>query len=338
LPTVLDILTKKFPEARKTTLRQMISDKRVWLGKNVVKSFNQIVNDGQTLTVRDHAKAKTTKDQLANWFEVIFEDEHLLVIDKPAGLITSSGMRDKRATAIGILVQHFESQRDADIGLIHRLDKDASGLLVFSKTAEAFDDLKRQFAQKSAGREYVAMVEKTQPIKPASGRMESRLVELADGKVIRTNNKHRGDHAVLDYELVEDRGKFAWMKVRLNTGRKHQIRVQLSSRGWPIVGDAFYHPQPNTAPRMMLHARRLELTHPDSGEPLVFEAPLPVEIQKWWEGQEKLAVKPVVKQSAPPQPKSTGAKQSSSGPKSLSAGLKNQSSGPKHKSPGPKPK
>ena len=298
--TVLAILESRFPEARKTTLREMISDKRVWIGKAVAKSFNQPVQDGESLVVRDRPKKLSNHDALQRSFELIYEDEDLFVIDKPAGLITSSGQRDKRPTAIGILNRHFENYREIDVGLIHRLDKDASGLLVFSKHAEAFHDLKRQFADKSAGREYFAIVERAQPVKPATGRLESYLVELTDGRVVITTNKHKGDHAILDYECVEERGKFAQVKVRLFTGRKHQIRVQLSARGWPIMGDAMYHEMPTAAPRLLLHARRLELTHPATGKALVFESPIPKEVVAWWE----LQPRDVPKVKAPPRQQS----------------------------------
>ncbi len=381
MPTVLELLTKKFPQARKTTLREMIADKRVMLGDVPIKSFNQVIEDEAKFSVRDRAKkAKTIspddsslddsspsadaansskrplqkplprkvrqnrqdddqaygptsqertadrdfqhrKVENENQFSsrqsprqaearlpMIYEDGELFVINKPPGLMTSSGENDRRPTAIGILRDHFSRDRRVQVGLIHRLDKDASGLLVFSKTPNAFRDLKRQFADKSAGREYVAYVESSGPVKPVAGRIESRLVELMDGRVVTTTKDEKGDQAILDYRVAEQKGRFAKLTVRLNTGRKHQIRVQLAKRGWPIVGDVMYHPdfaeKPDPAIRLMLCARRLELTHPITGEPLLFETEIPPEIEMWWSNPLLATLKPIrVNSTQPIKPK-----------------------------------
>jgi RluA family pseudouridine synthase len=170
------------------------------------------------------------------------------------------------------------------VGLIHRLDRDASGLLVFSKTHEAYVSLKRQFFEHSVERVYTAVAEGVPT--PRAGRVESRLVERADGTVYSTRQPGKGERAVTDYEVVEERNRRSLIRVSLHTGRKHQIRVHLSQRGSPIVGDTMYArlegpptrkgpSRPATPERLMLAATRLSLTHPRTGARMTFERPAP---------------------------------------------------------------
>jgi 23S rRNA pseudouridine1911/1915/1917 synthase len=158
----------------------------------------------------------------------------------------------------------------ARVGLIHRLDRDAAGLLVFSKSDEAYESLKSQFYHHRVERVYLAVVQ-GRP-QPPRGRIESRLVELADGRVVRTRRPGKGQRAVLEYQVLEALPGRALVRVTLQTGRKHQIRAQLSGRGWPIAGDATYGAKP-AAGGLHLCAVRLGFTHPRTGEAVSWEIP-----------------------------------------------------------------
>ncbi len=276
--TILDVLGLKFPGSPRTKLRAMLADKRVFLAGKVVVNAKQIVPRHTTVEVRDRAVAAAIARNLP--FPVVFEDVDLLVIDKPAGVITSSGPKDKRPTVIGILREAYPKN---EIGLIHRLDKDASGLLVFSKEDRAFAPLKRQFADKSATRVYRAIV--SGKTTPAQGTIRSRLLELPDGRVVITRHPNRGEDAVTHYKTIENKGRWTMLEVSLETGRKHQIRVHLSTAGTPIAGDPVYHSNPALAPRLMLLAERLELDHPNGSGRMQFKADLPEEMTRWWSAQ-----------------------------------------------------
>jgi len=204
---------------------------------------------------------------------IVFEDRDLLVVDKPPGLLTSTVPRERRPTLLAMVREYIDAtQPRARVGLIHRLDRDASGLLVFSKTNDAYHALKTQFFKHTVGRIYEAIVH-GKP-NPKKGRIESRLIERADGTVYSTTKHAAGQRGITDYEVIEQKGDRALVRVQLLTGRKHQIRVQLSERGWPIVGDAVYGTERGKQQdqTLMLRAVQLTIIHPRSGKSMTFRA------------------------------------------------------------------
>lgn len=212
---------------------------------------------------------------------IVYEDADILVVNKPAGMLTSSGPRDTRPTLWGLVQARalvLQKQR-APMGLIHRLDRDACGLLVFSKNDEAYQSLKKQFFRHTVDRVYMAIVNGV-PKEP-SGKIDSQLVEWKDGTVHTTKQRNKGERAVSHYEVCGSEAKHSLVRVRLQTGRKHQIRVHLSEMGNPIVGDTFYNPQAKEAENLMLVAIRLCFDHPRSGERMEFELELPTHLREF---------------------------------------------------------
>src|SRR5262249_11749999 len=154
------------------------------------------------------------------------------VVDKPPGLLTSTVPREPRATLLAQVRGHVAAkERRARVGLIHRLDRDASGLLVFSKNNAAYESLKRQFFEQLVERVYMASVDGRPP--ELKGRIRSRLVELTDGRVRSTKAPDKGQAALTEYIVLRQFGGRALLRVTLHTGRKHQIRAHLSERGMP---------------------------------------------------------------------------------------------------------
>jgi RluA family pseudouridine synthase len=208
---------------------------------------------------------------------VIYEDADILVVDKPPGLLTSTVPREPRPTLLA-QVRHyvFADEPHARIGLIHRLDRDASGLLVFSKNNAAYESLKRQFFEHSVERVYMAIVEGKPP--EMKGRIRSRLVELPDGRVRSTKVADKGQPALTEYLVLRQFGDRSLLRLTLHTGRKHQIRAHLSERGMPIVNDRVYGAA-QASGRLMLAAMKLALMHPRTGERMKFEIPMPGEMK-----------------------------------------------------------
>jgi RluA family pseudouridine synthase len=277
MSTVLEELKARFPTAKLQTLRRMIANRRVLIAGIPARSAKQPVPDGQTLQVIDNPRqnARPAPPSPKMPLKIIYEDDDVLVIDKPPGLLTSSVPREKRPTALGILREQVVLPPRGRIGLVHRLDRDASGLLLFSKNDAAHRSLKRQFRDHAVHRVYTAVTAAAPPHN--AGRLTSRLVELPDGSVRSTRIPGKGQLAITHYQAIGRRGPLFILRLTLHTGRKHQIRAQLSELGCPIVGDEMYGPRGDKSrrpQRLMLIATELAFAHPRHGRRIELKLPL----------------------------------------------------------------
>jgi 23S rRNA pseudouridine1911/1915/1917 synthase len=273
--TLLDWLTQNYPTAKRTTFRQMLQSGRIVINERAARSLKDAVGPSDRVEVRDRPpRAAAPAPRLP--FSIVHEDADILVIDKPAGLLTSTGPREKRPTALA-LVRAYVKSRDprARVGLIHRLDRDASGLLVFSKNDRAYESLKTQFFRHTVERVYAAVVRGK--VTPPDGRIVSRLLELPDGRVVTTRRHAKGQEAITHYKTRRATKQMSLLEVRLETGRKHQIRAHLSERGAPILNDPLYDVTPPQG-RLMLVATRLALDHPRTGKRLTLARDPPREM------------------------------------------------------------
>ena len=273
---LLDLLTARYPTAKRTTFRQMIQSRRVTINGRPARSLKDPVEETDRIEVRDHAPRPPTS-ALTLPFPIVYEDGDLFVIDKPAGLLTSTVPREKRPTALA-MVRHYVHLLDskARVGLIHRLDRDASGLLVFSKNDAAYASLKTQFFRHTVERVYAAVVRGK--LTPPAGRITSRLTELPDGRVVTTRQHAKGQEAVTDYATLRATKQMSLLEVKLQTGRKHQIRAHLAERGAPILNDALYDLDAKPTGRLMLAAVRLALDHPRTWKRMTFHTNPPREM------------------------------------------------------------
>lgn len=201
---------------------------------------------------------------------LLFEDESILIIDKPSGLLTIATETERDRTAYAALRAYQKRKRPPErLFIVHRLDREASGLLVFAKSADAKERLQSQFEDHTAGRTYVAVVDGQ--VKPDRFEIRSHLAENAARIVYSTTNLRRGRLAVTHVRVLERRPRTSVVEVRLETGRKHQIRVHMAERGHPIVGDVKY--GGSRAKRLALHGAALEFRHPRTGRLVRFESP-----------------------------------------------------------------
>jgi len=268
MPTLLDWLIARYPSAKRQTFKQMLAGGRLTINGRRPRSLRASVSESDRIVVADRSaeRAKSSITKLP--FEIVYEDRDLLVIDKPPGLLTSTTDRERRPTAWAA-VQKYVAATDAAArpGLIHRLDRDASGLLVFSKNDAAYRSLKQQFLHHTVSRIYIAHVHGVPS--PPMGRLESRLVEGADGIVRSTRMRGKGQPAITDYETISTGDAGSILKLTLRTGRKHQIRTQLAEKGTPILNDAFYGEKECAGP-LMLVATELGFDHPRTGQRMKF--------------------------------------------------------------------
>jgi 23S rRNA pseudouridine1911/1915/1917 synthase len=222
-------------------------------------------------------------------FEVLFEDEHLLVLNKPVGLVIHPAAGHDEHTLVNALLHHCKGQLSgiggvARPGIVHRLDKDTSGCLVVAKNDPTHVNLAAQFAERRVEKIYHALA--CGELSAPAGEIRAAIARHPSHRKRMAVTDGRGREAWTSYRVL-DRLRFAtWVEAVLHTGRTHQIRVHFHHLGAPLVGDETYGRRQNdrlkelagyTAPRQMLHARRLAFIHPDTKEPLKFEAPLPLD-------------------------------------------------------------
>jgi RluA family pseudouridine synthase len=274
---LVEWLVEKFPTAKRTTLKRMAESGRVRVNGVVVKKLKQEVGEGDKVEVSEQAEEKRSGRAESGELKIVHEDEDVLVVEKPHGLLTSTVPDEPRETLLARVREYVKAKEPAArVGLIHRLDKDAAGLLVFSKNNPAYESLKRQFFEHSVDRVYTAVVEGVP--KQKQGRFKSRLVELPDGMVRSTKSPDKGQEARTEYlVLLEGNGR-AMLRVVLETGRKHQIRAHLSEGGFPIVNDPMYGKGKRTG-RLMLMATSLTIRHPRTKKKVTFELPIPEEFK-----------------------------------------------------------
>ena len=264
---------KQFPQAKQNTLRSMLFANRVRVNGVVARKMTQPVKESDRIEISDRPRIEQPPPSSIHPLELIYEDEYLLLVNKPPGLLTSTVPDEKRPTALAILYHYLaDTDPDAQLGLIHRLDRDASGLLIFSKHPKIFTALKHQFYKHSVRRQYLAIVHGTPT--PLEGRITTFLNEMADGRVTSTLKYGKGQKAVTDYRTLFRKNGLSAVRVTLQTGRKHQIRAHLFERGVPVMGDRLYGP-PGNAPRLMLAAMMLEFDHPALEKRMSFELTVP---------------------------------------------------------------
>lgn len=240
--------------------------------------------------------------------DIVYEDDWVLVVNKPAGLVVHPGHGNWTGTLVNALAWHFRDNDNYDVndprlGLVHRIDKDTSGLLVVAKTPEAKTMLGKQFFNKTTRREYVAMVWGSMPDK--EGTIVGSIARNPHNplQMMVTRDPEQGKHAVTHYSVLEDFGYVSIVKCVLETGRTHQIRVHFQTQGHPLFnderygGDRILKGTPTAkyrqfvencfaiCPRQALHARTLGFRHPHTGKEMDFEAPIPADMtamfQKW---------------------------------------------------------
>lgn len=260
--------------------------------QNWIRTGNVLVNGqapgvrdkvwgGESLTVFPEADPLTLPDEPEDLpLDIVFEDPAIIVVNKPAGLVVHPGNGNHRGTLLNALLHHTSGAADLPrAGIVHRLDKDTSGLMVAAKTLKAHTDLVRQMQSRSVKREYLALV---QGEIDGAGTVDA---PLARDPIHRTRRAVHpmGKPAVTHYEVLERFPSATLVRCRLETGRTHQIRVHMKHIGHPLVGDKTYsnvrRGRGMAFPRQALHAVRLALDHPYTGELMEWETPLAADLQ-----------------------------------------------------------
>jgi 23S rRNA pseudouridine1911/1915/1917 synthase len=265
---------------KRKTIKNLLKFGAVAVNGATIRQFDHLLSPGDEVIVRDLQSAAATGRLESAGIQLVYEDEALLVLDKSAGLLTVATEHDKTDTLF-FRLNEFLRGRDSTAAcrpqVVHRLDRETSGLVLFAKSAESKRLL--QDAWPSVTKTYWAIVE-GQP-HPDQGTITSYLAETKSLNVVSSGHPTEGSRlATTHYRTQQTRGDLSLLEVRLETGRKHQIRVHLAGLGHPVVGDRRYGSASDFCRRLALHACALELGHPLTGERLHFDSPLPRELSR----------------------------------------------------------
>ena len=252
----------------------MLSLGRVRINGAVCKISSRSVGPDDKVSLGE----RTTPAKVAPGLEIVYEDKHLLVIQKPAGLLTVATPHERDHTVF-VYLQRYLKRRDPRNGLfvVHRLDRFVSGLLVFAKSVRVKERLQELFGKHDVDRRYWAIVEGR--VGKERGTIRSRLVEGESKRMRSARGETGGKEAVTHFRVLRRFPTVTVLEITLETGRKNQIRVHLSEAGHPVVGDRAYGSEQNPLGRMGLHAFRLGFLHPEEGIPMMFESEPPVEFR-----------------------------------------------------------
>lgn len=271
---LLEFLLLTFKDQSRNSVKSMLSNHRVAVDGAPISQFNFKLYPGDVVIISKTAIHKKTRSNLP----IIFENDELIVINKPSGLLSIASDKEKGSTAYRMLTDYVQ-QKDKHnrIFVVHRLDEDTSGVLMVAKNPKIQEALQNNWNEIVSKRGYYAIVEGR--MKEKSGTIKSYLKKNSQNMMYSSKKSGDGQFAITHYKVIDETDDYSLLDVHIDTGRKNQIRVHLGDLGHHVIGDDKYGNPSNPIKRLGLHAYELEFKHPLNGKIMKFTAPIPKEFK-----------------------------------------------------------
>jgi 23S rRNA pseudouridine1911/1915/1917 synthase len=302
-------LAAQLPDLSRNRIQSLMDEGHV-LVDGAGKKASYRVAEGEIVTIGLPPRPSTAVEPEPIPLDILFEDTDLSVVNKPAGMIVHPGAQGEKSTLVAALLNHFGGPQGLSSvgaplrpGIVHRLDKDTSGVIVVARTDAAHAKLVAAFSRRQVEKTYIALLRgKPQGSKGGeSGRIDLPIARDLNRRSRMTTRRREGREARTDWFRLADMGDFTLVGANIHTGRTHQIRVHFSALGTPVVGDTVYGaPREERVGKVILpelgrnflHAARLAFVHPRTGEPLEFRSPLPAELRTYLAALRKATATP----------------------------------------------
>ena len=275
-------INKKYPDISRSLAQEMIKNGEITIGNSTVKA-SQKVKTGDIATINFRSDEMNTDIQATEMnFPIIYEDEDIIVINKPFGLVVHPGAGNEKVTVVSALLSHTNLSpigAPDRPGVVHRLDKETSGLMVLAKTKEAHKNLAEQFAGHDIEKEYIALIQGH--IVNKKGRIQVAIErDPIHRQRMKATSAENGRMAISIFEVMEYLKNSTLVKVQILTGRTHQIRVHMAFTGHPLLGDTTYGGKKFGNSEHFLHSHKLSFTHPSTGKTMTFQAEIPLRFKE----------------------------------------------------------
>lgn len=269
---LMKFLMEKMPENSRNSIKSLLTNKRVLVDGKLESQYNYKLVPGQEVSI---SKTRVVSQKLKG-VSILFEDNDIIVVEKDKGLLSVGTDKEKKNTAYSILKDYLKEQDPKNkIFVVHRLDRDTSGVMIFAKSAKAQDILQTNWNDLVKERSYVALVEGN--VKKDRDTIVSYLAENKAYISYSTDNLEEGKKAVSNYKVIRRNKNYSLLEVSIETGRKNQIRVHMKELGHSVVGDKKYGATKNPINRLGLHAYTIVFTHPITREVMSFTSKIPTE-------------------------------------------------------------
>lgn len=269
--TLLPFLIESMPQRKRTSIKELLKHNQVAVNNIPTTQFDTEIHPGDTIKVNLTREFRLFYHRR---IKLVYEDDDIIVINKGYGLLSMGTDRVKDGTAYSIVRDYIKWQDPRNkLFIVHRLDRDTSGLMMFAKNEQAKETMQHNWNNMVLNRKYLAVVEGK--VEQESGSVRSYLAETSQYEVYSTQNPDEGQLAVTRYRTLKCKNGYTLLEVELDTGRKNQIRVHMKDLGHPIAGDRKYGAKSSPIHRLALHAQTLRFVHPVTRREMNFETPIP---------------------------------------------------------------